>query len=85
MVFPRARTGTAGFGAPSEDEVKALSDALERGKGAGEALARVEAERERLRTPLRSCNRHVDCDKADAEAKARGKVTDHCCEDCFGN
>ncbi len=38
---------------------------------------------------VRSCNRHIDCDKADAEAKANGRYyADHChddcCEDCFG-
>jgi hypothetical protein len=43
-------------------------------------------------TPQRSrstCNRHYDCDGADAEARARhGRAADHChdecCEDCFG-
>lgn len=38
--------------------------------------------------PKRTCNRHDDCDAADAAAHARGLVTDHChddcCEDCFG-
>lgn len=37
---------------------------------------------------VRTCNRHVDCDAADAAAKAAGKRVDHChdddCEDCFG-
>lgn len=37
----------------------------------------------------RSCNRHSDCGKADAEAKAKGAFgASHChddeCEDCFG-
>lgn len=38
----------------------------------------------------RSCNRHNDCDQADIEAKARGRILgaehchDDCCEDCFG-
>lgn len=36
----------------------------------------------------RHCNRHDDCDAADAKAKAAGRTTDHChdsgCEDCFG-
>jgi hypothetical protein len=36
----------------------------------------------------RSCNRHDDCDAADALAKSKGRSTDHChdscCEDCFG-
>lgn len=44
----------------------------------------------------RECNRHSDCDAADAKAhadwkagKRRGPYTDHCydegCEDCFGS
>ncbi len=37
----------------------------------------------------RDCNRHTDCDAAQAAAKARGGQTDcchdDCCEDCFGN
>jgi hypothetical protein len=38
---------------------------------------------------LRACNRHVDCDAADARARERGHIgADHChddsCEDCFG-
>jgi hypothetical protein len=37
----------------------------------------------------RSCNRHDDCDAADAAATLKGRQTpDHChtddCEDCFG-
>lgn len=37
----------------------------------------------------RTCNRHADCDKADAESEAkRGRRAEHChddcCEDCFG-
>jgi len=37
----------------------------------------------------RSCNRHNDCDKADADVKAKGGfAASHChddeCEDCFG-
>lgn len=37
----------------------------------------------------RTCNRHTDCDAADAKAKAEGRAfVDHChdpcCEDCFG-
>jgi hypothetical protein len=43
--------------------------------------------------PIRSCNRHADCDAADAKAIAAGRLTaDHCddsccsdcCSDCFG-
>ena len=47
---------------------------------------------------VRNCNRHLDCDAADARAAEAGKRnewgmpitrTDHChddcCEDCFGN
>lgn len=41
--------------------------------------------------PKRACNRHDDCDAADAEAKALGyspfdiiHCHDECCEDCFG-
>jgi len=38
----------------------------------------------------RTCNRHVDCDAADARAKAAGQhwadhCNDDCCEDCFGS
>jgi len=39
---------------------------------------------------VRSCNRHADCDDAEAKARAlpRPYVPDHChdenCEDCFG-
>jgi len=38
----------------------------------------------------RSCNRHDDCDAADAAARAKGHLSaehchDECCEDCFGN
>lgn len=36
----------------------------------------------------RTCNRHDDCDAADARAASKGKRTDHChddcCEECFG-
>lgn len=37
-----------------------------------------------------SCNRHIDCDKANAESLARGLgYASHChkddCEDCFGS
>ena len=37
----------------------------------------------------RSCNRHLDCDAADAKVKAEGgfyasHCHDDCCEDCFG-
>lgn len=37
----------------------------------------------------RTCNRHSDCDAADAKAKAEGRnFVDHChddcCEDCLG-
>jgi hypothetical protein len=40
--------------------------------------------------PKRTCNRHDDCDAADAKAKAAGQsFVDHChddcCEDCFGS
>lgn len=38
---------------------------------------------------IRTCNRHVNCDKADADAKQAGRSADHCrddcCEDCFGS
>ena len=37
----------------------------------------------------RTCNRHDDCDAANAAAKAKGRYADHChdddCEDCFGS
>jgi hypothetical protein len=39
---------------------------------------------------IQSCNRHNDCDKADAEARLKGATfgASHChddsCEDCFG-
>jgi hypothetical protein len=37
----------------------------------------------------RTCNRHDDCDAADAKARERGRYADHChddcCEDCFGS
>ncbi len=39
---------------------------------------------------VRSCNRHTDCDAADARVRAQGRFlwADHCddefCEDCFG-
>lgn len=39
---------------------------------------------------IRSCNRHRDCDAADAQVAARGRhlwadhCHDDCCEDCFG-
>lgn len=38
----------------------------------------------------RGCNRHYDCDAADAKAKAAGYFAadhchDECCEDCFGS
>lgn len=44
-----------------------------------------DAERQKVRT----CNRHDDCDTADAKAKADGRPRpdhchDECCEDCFG-
>lgn len=38
----------------------------------------------------RTCNRHPDCDAADAKARANGRYSfadhchDDCCEDCFG-
>lgn len=40
--------------------------------------------------PPRTCNRHDDCDAADAAGKAAGRFdADHChdetCEDCFGS
>lgn len=39
--------------------------------------------------PKPSCNRHDDCDAADAKAQAAGRLGaehchDDCCEDCFG-
>jgi hypothetical protein len=41
---------------------------------------------------IRSCNKHNDCDKADADYRARGSGAfsashchDDCCEDCFGS
>jgi hypothetical protein len=39
---------------------------------------------------VRSCNLHIDCDKANAESLARGRgyashCHDDCCEDCFGS
>jgi len=38
----------------------------------------------------RECNRHKDCDVADAQAKEKGHAGadhchDECCEECFGN
>lgn len=37
----------------------------------------------------RSCNRHEDCDAADAKERGRYGVAEHChddcCEECFGN
>jgi len=38
---------------------------------------------------VRSCNRHDDCDAADAKARLAGAYSashchDECCEDCFG-
>ena len=38
----------------------------------------------------RECNRHFDCDAADAKAKAAGHFSashchDDCCDDCFGS
>lgn len=39
----------------------------------------------------RTCNRHHDCDAADAEAHARTRGAraahcwDDCCDECFGN
>jgi len=40
--------------------------------------------------PKRTCNRHDDCDAANAKAKAAGRFSadhchDDCCEDCFGS
>lgn len=41
--------------------------------------------------PLRTCNRHKDCDEADRAVAAKGRTlwADHChdedCEDCFGS
>lgn len=40
--------------------------------------------------PIRQCNMHNDCNKADDEAKAKGRPRpdhchDECCSDCFGN
>lgn len=37
-----------------------------------------------------SCNRHDNCDAADAKARAAGRIGaghchDECCEDCFGD
>jgi hypothetical protein len=38
-----------------------------------------------------SCNKHTDCDAADARARAQGEergavhCNDDCCEDCFGS
>lgn len=37
-----------------------------------------------------SCNKHIDCDAADAAAQAKGErgavhCHDDCCEDCFGS
>lgn len=36
------------------------------------------------------CNRHVDCDEADARARLAGRYRadhchDECCEECFGS
>jgi hypothetical protein len=38
----------------------------------------------------RECNRHKDCDAADAKAKEKGRLGaehchDECCDDCFGS
>ena len=42
-----------------------------------ETLAMVE--------PLKTCNRHLDCDAADTLAGGRAQhCYDDCCEDCFG-
>ena len=40
--------------------------------------------------PKRTCNRHDDCEKANAEARAKGAYAaahchDECCEECFGS
>ena len=40
--------------------------------------------------PIRSCNRHDDCDAANESARAAGRFGaehchDECCEDCFGS
>ena len=49
------------------------------------------AEKKEMETK-RSCNRHADCDKAEAEFEAKYNrkpgwnfhCHDDCCEDCFG-
>jgi hypothetical protein len=60
------------------------------GTDAAREAAREASRAEKPTPPLRtSCNRHDNCDAADAEARARhGRAADHChdecCEDCFG-
>ena len=55
------------------------------------AKARAEGDSEvGVGKPVSTCNRHDDCDAADARARAKGHLSaehchDECCDECFGN
>ena len=73
-----------------KDARAALTAAITRALAAATERAERDAEKPRVNPPpaKRTCNRHDDCDAADAEATAKGRRVDHChdeeCEECFG-
>lgn len=54
-------------------------------------MSEAEVRRQLAQKPprKRSCNRHYDCDAAEAEARTCGVRVGHCydegCDECFGN
>lgn len=82
MVLTELDSGALGDGSHgSEAHLAALRQVAAR---AIEIVAKIE------NPPPRTCNRHNDCDAADAKARAAGKhfashCHDECCEDCFGS
>jgi hypothetical protein len=82
MVLAELDNGRLGDGAHgNEAHIDALKLVL---AGAQKILDKIQ------NPPPRECNRHKNCDEADAKARERGQFgADHChddcCEDCFGS
>lgn len=95
MGFPERIPGRSGDGIPPAELIEAIRVSVNPEDKTALAALDVVAERlapERVDAPatVRSCNRHNNCDAADADAVARGKLgASHChddgCDECFGN
>jgi hypothetical protein len=87
----RARDLARALDDPWLDAVKAGHAEAQRMTAQGSAQAAAQPFATATPPKVVSCNKHTDCDAADARARAQGEERgavhchDDCCEDCFGS